>query len=86
MFAVGQVDQPYKLYEGYPRMEIKPSTDILDDIPISSGCLICVEYVEDPTFNLFDIFQVSVINHCLLYCVGISIGRDSAYNHYSTVE
>ena len=35
MFAVGQVDQPYKLYEGYPWMEIKLSTDILDDIPIT---------------------------------------------------
>ena len=41
-------------------MEIKPSTtDTLNDIPVISGCLLSVEYVDDA--NSFDIIQVSII-------------------------
>ena len=54
---MGEVDQPFKIFEGYPRMEIQPSTsNTLDDIPVVSGCLILVEYVDNP--HPLDFIQV----------------------------
>ena len=58
---MGEVDQPFKLFEGYPRLEIHPSTlSTLDDTPVVTGCLMSVEYVAGP--HPLDVLQVSSNN------------------------
>jgi hypothetical protein len=55
---MGEVDQPFKIFEGYPRLEIPQSChNMLDDAPVVNGCLMNIEYVDGP--HPLDILQAA---------------------------
>lgn len=55
---MGEITQPFKVFDSFPRTEILPSDhETLDDSIIVSGYLLTVEHVDD-FLDLFDILQV----------------------------
>ena len=58
VFAMGEVKQSFKIFEGYPQSEILPSChNTLEDALIVNGCLMNIEYVDGP--HPLDILPVS---------------------------
>ena len=73
VFAMGEVNQPFKVFDSFPRMEIFPSCEkTLDDTAIPSGCLIPVEFVDGPPpLDLLEV-HISFMRVCYSYTVGMS--------------
>ena len=64
IFCMGEVTQPFTIFDSFPRAQISPSAvTTLDDSAIPSGCLLSVEWSDSP--DPFDLLQVCFIMNVL---------------------